>query len=514
MGWMSPSRLIDVKVIINGIHYFREDIVEFSVDDTITATGELDFGGVISDRLTIKVREKLPIPRNAKLQVYIREYETDWVWMGDYFIDTRKTEGLFTVLNCFDYLYKSNAQYTPGIKLPAGCITIMNDILDQLELPRAVLDYTTEHQYSPPYYELDESDVSGSMRNMLSIVAQVDACTLKMVKCEEFLEGFGDNGMLHFARANQLLETEHKHFTIYKKDYSQFSYSTENKKIDNVIINLGERNEFVGGVKNPRTAMKLNLKNANSHIASRIQRAIGIGANYTPFELVYRGDATLRAGNIVEIESENGTFIRSVVLSCTTHYNGGMYQVIRAGARSDTEGEFGSFDIVKEVKEHKDKLTAINTSKFRTVINHTPVDKRGVDAFDPITGQANKSLESTRIELEKGFVANKLPTKDMGSNKHTDRVVFDKQGIHLGFPTPERIANVGGNNFDRATIPSDVISSIINRTNPTGERLSSDDLGYIRQPHIFVSAREPDINLGSEGDIWIVIDLERDKGGK
>lgn len=117
-GWETarddPNHIGELLVTINGKEYAAQDIVSCEIErNLLENTAEV--GNATAAVLTLKIGQGEAIPKRAKVVVQYRlaldDARTDYIPKGTYWINTRKKDGRYLKLTCYDAMLMTQQDY-------------------------------------------------------------------------------------------------------------------------------------------------------------------------------------------------------------------------------------------------------------------------------------------------------------------------------------------------------------------------------------------------------------------
>lgn len=152
----------EVKLIIAGQEYTQDKIVSCAISGAVFGSPKI--GGCASRKITLKVIPIGEIPRQAKIEVFIRlvlgEQASEWLPKGVFYFSTRKLDkktGILTVKG-FDAMLKANTRWLTSdysdVDFPMPPITAVQDIAARMGVE--VDERTTLLTAYPVEYPVDE----------------------------------------------------------------------------------------------------------------------------------------------------------------------------------------------------------------------------------------------------------------------------------------------------------------------------------------------------------------------
>ena len=86
------DRTIETKVLIDGVEYGANNIVEFSIESSLTSGQSFAIGEFVASKLSLIIKDIPNPPTNALIEPYVRfrgESVSEWMPLGKFYIDTR-----------------------------------------------------------------------------------------------------------------------------------------------------------------------------------------------------------------------------------------------------------------------------------------------------------------------------------------------------------------------------------------------------------------------------------------
>lgn len=358
------DRTIDAKVIINEVEYTGSEIVEFEIDDSIASGDNLEIGTAISSGLTLTIRTSDTIPKNARVRPYIRlgfdlewmnaniewinaniswaEGYTEWLPLGEFYIDERKfSEGTWK-FTCCDKLILANQSYETTLTFPATMNAVLNDACTQLGV---VIDSSL--QINPAYMVPFNYDYTIS--EVIRYIAASHGACAKITKD-------GKLGFVKFGKNDIPVDS------VTPADYSGISHDGEIKTITRIVVTYNDDGEYLEAGTGEE-ANTLNLY--NPFITEAMLNAIYAdlnGYSYKPYDMTWRCYPYLETGDRINvgyfetpapvwdevpIPWDNANFnwegtgiFATVILNSKITFKGGLSGRLSAQAAAEQQAEF------------------------------------------------------------------------------------------------------------------------------------------------------------------------------
>ncbi len=170
----------EIKLIIAGQEYAQDKIISCAISGATFDKPKI--GGCASRKITLKIFPYGDIPRQAKIEVYLRlvlgEEHSEWIPKGVFWFSTRETDkktGVMTVKG-FDSMLKANAQWINANyaerNFPMSAEAAASDIARRIGVE--VDERTNLSSRFPVEYPVDEyGDIT--MWDVLSYIAVANA---------------------------------------------------------------------------------------------------------------------------------------------------------------------------------------------------------------------------------------------------------------------------------------------------------------------------------------------------
>lgn len=360
----AENRILDAKVVINGIDYTGAEIVEFEIDDSICSGENLEVGSAISSVLTCTIRTADIIAKNAKVQPYIRlgldiewmnanvewmnanfnwegEY-SEWMPLGEFYIESRKfSEGTWK-FTCYDKLMMANQAYETTLEFPATMDAVLNDVCAQLGISRDSSLQINSGYMIPFNYDYTISEV-------IRYIAASHAACAKITK-------EGKLGFVKFNKNDAALES------ITPADYSNLSHDGEVKTITRIVVTYNDDGEYLEvGIGDESETLRFYNPFVTEAMLNTIFADLN-GYSYKPYDMQWRCYPYLETGDRINVGyfetpapvwedvpipwndanfnwEGTGTF-STVILNSKIVFGGGLSGKLSAQAAAEQQTEF------------------------------------------------------------------------------------------------------------------------------------------------------------------------------
>lgn len=171
-----PGHEKEIKLIIAGVEYGMSKIVSCSISGGVFSTPSI--GGTASRQIALEIFPQGTIPRQAKIEVYVRltlgEQVSEWVEKGVFYFATRKLDKLTGVLTVsgYDAMLKSEQVWLTtdyaDVDFPLAQSEAVGDIAKRMGVE--VDSRTALSSEYPVDYPVDENG-DLTMREVLGYIA-------------------------------------------------------------------------------------------------------------------------------------------------------------------------------------------------------------------------------------------------------------------------------------------------------------------------------------------------------
>lgn len=319
---------IEVSDGDNWLTFGDDKIIDFTIDNAITDGEDFGIGNVIVAKLTLGLLTDTSIETNATIKIYMqltgKDGPTEWVQLGRYRIDSRKTQGKIWRFNCFDELIKGEQPYTSNLNYPTTSKQIFLELLFKLdydfdeeeldELPEFLITYKLE-------------DYLYSCREILGYLAQIYSGNFVM----------DNEGKLKLIGVT---DTSSK-LTVETSEYSSLNELNEQKVITRIVANIkGEREQMSIGDGTVYNTLFLQNPIITEEILCHIFEQIQ-GYTFTPLEIQnWSGFPYIECGDFITFRKRDNTSVRTVVQISSLSYKGGLLGKITSPVKSYSQSEY------------------------------------------------------------------------------------------------------------------------------------------------------------------------------
>lgn len=391
----SSNRQFEVQAIINNFIYGSDEVIEFTVEDMLTGGDELTLGTVIPAKLSIKIKTTNSIPTNAKVVPQLRlngpDGYTEWIPMGEFYIDSRSYSNGVWIFSCVDKLITTEQPYVSNLTYPVAMSDVFEEILDILGIES---DVVINSAFQIPY-----KDESISIRDMLSCIASAHGANVKMNR----------EGELIFVPLSHSSPVA----TITASNYIRAEQTNPQKVYTKLeVVHNAEGETLARGTGTEDNTLK--FENRFMFIEqNQLNYAFSVmnGFSYVPYSMTWTGRPDLDVGDVVKVVLLDGTEITSIIAVNKISFKGGILQQSSAPSKSEQQSEFRfQGTISKQLAQKLTKDTIYNGVSFG------PTYGLKVERSDGKVRLLANATEGIRIQ------------KSTGGDNWEDVIFLDAQG--------------------------------------------------------------------------------------
>ncbi|SFE11559.1 hypothetical protein SAMN04487969_101134 [Paenibacillus algorifonticola] len=359
------DREFKVMAHIDGKNYFDSTIVDFTVENSLLAGEEFELGTTVISQCTITLRTQDVIPANALVRPYIalsraglswddtltswvsttRSWEggmTDWLSMGEYFVDSRKKINDVWTFTCCDMLVRADVPYVSALTYPATQQAVWNEICGRLGYL-----YDGSVQINPSY-QIQAGPAGYSMRQVLGYIASANSACVYVAK----------SGVIRFKT---FAASAPPVFNMTTADYIRIKQLNPVKTYTRVVVtyNTEDGLTYEAGSGDDNHTLYVENPFATQAITNNLYAKLN-GFTYLPVQMDARGYPQLEHGDIIGFEMQEGnswaeTFTswdnthlpwnglsgyQTIALHMSFSFKGGLTMQIEAPSKSEQRSEF------------------------------------------------------------------------------------------------------------------------------------------------------------------------------
>lgn len=495
-----------VKAEIAGTEYGDDVIVDFSIDNSVALGDKFEVGTVIYSELTIKLRTQAVVPPNAKVVPYLALTgtlgDTEWLPMGEFYIDSREQINDVWLFTCYDKLVFADVAYISSLTYPTTQQAVWNEICTSLGY---IYDGSVVIN---PAYQIQAGPAGYSKRQVLGYIASANGASIFVNKI----------GTVKFKRFSA---SEATVVEIKKSDYIRAKQTNPVKTFTRVVVtyNTEDGLTYEAGSGDDNHTLYVENPFATQAITNDLLTTFN-GFYYQPVNIDARGFPQIEAGDRIRYGEYVGTPAwqdASTAWQDTTYswdgyigggytyamhtvynFKGGLKMSIEAQSKSEQQSEFVvEGTLTQQVNKLTGNLVRQGVSYYGATITRTEgliVEREdhaskvilnsdmmafqagGVDKiyFDPVAGKYkfNGTLEATD-----GIFTGALQGGTILIGSGSDVFKADANGIYLGhnsFGSAPFSVNMQGHLFAfNAEIQGNISASTISGGTISGTTMSA-----------------------------------------
>lgn len=318
------DRQFEIQVVIGTTTYSDSVVVEYEIIDSLLPSENFSIGNFVSSSLTLSIKTSDVIASNAKIIPYVRlngsSGYTEWVKMGEYYIDHRSYQNGVWVLYCFDLAILLQQYFNSVLTYPATMAAVLTETCNFIGLtidPSVVINSSYMVPFNPTNY---------TAHDIICFIAMAHGSSAKITK----------NGTLGFIK---FVPGSFQN-AIATSDYFTAQQTNPTQAYTCLVCTYNDAGDtFTAGTGS--SAQTLNL--ANPFMTQSILNnvlAILNGFTYMPFDMSWRGRPEFEVGDGVAISLRDGTKITSTIMRNTMTFSRGMKESTSAPAYDQDTSEF------------------------------------------------------------------------------------------------------------------------------------------------------------------------------
>ena len=363
------DRTIEIKVLIDGVEYGANNIVEFSIESSLTSGQSFAIGEFVASKLNLIIKDIPNPPTNALIEPYVRfrgESVSEWMPLGKFYIDTRNiVQEKLWKFECNDSTVFFHQDYFSNLTYPATMREVLVEISNQVGIEIENLDAIDES------YEIFIMPTEITLHQVVRHIAGANCCSVVISR----------DGKLKFIKfSKDKLSTPVENLTS-SDYYSPINKKNDLKQIDTCVLREsdsfteGESIEIVRGTGGKDTTLYIINPFLTEEMLDDIYGTLN-GFQYIPYSLDYICFPNLEVGDVITVNQATGmawenalitwddadfpwghgkseyTFI---ILDLKINYKGGLRSTIGAKAESSQESEFNLKGSLRNYVERVDK---------------------------------------------------------------------------------------------------------------------------------------------------------------
>lgn len=418
----SRDRIWQMKVDIDGTEYGKDVVVGFEISSSL-ADDEFTIGTAMISSLKLTIKSNAAIPPNARIIPYIAmatdsltwdqadmAWEdadiawgggvTDWLPLGEFYVDTRERSTNVWVYSCRDKLARADTAYVSELAFPASMQDVFDDICDTLE-------YTYDASVViDPTYSLPAAPEGMTMRQVLGYIAGANSANVMI----------GKDGTMQFARFSAAAAPV---YNLLPRDYTRMKQTNPVKSYTRVVVTYDTERQLTYEAGSGDADHTLQLINpfATQAIVDDLQAVLN-GFAYQPYEMDARGYPQLDIGDTVTIAQQQGmswfdadmpwddadtpwdglVTVQSIILHQSFSFKGGLKMSLESPSKSEQRSEF---PVVGPISSRINKLDQTTVKQNRPYYGVTTSHEEGL-VIDRDDGAAKVVLNADELTFYKG----------------------------------------------------------------------------------------------------------------
>ncbi|MEF2969232.1 hypothetical protein V3851_26010 [Paenibacillus sp. M1] len=354
-----------IKAIVNGVEYTNAQIVDFSIENSLTLSDGFEIGTAIPSKLIIKLRLKSEIPSNAKIIPYLalstegltwdqaaypwQEMNvpwdggsTEWLPLGEFFVDSREKVNNIWTFVCYDKLVTADVAYISQLSYPATMQAVWDEICSRL-------GFTYDSSVAiNPGYTIQAGPAGYTCRQVLGYIAGANGASVFVSKA----------GVVKFKR---FVAAAPAVFDLTTSDYIRAKQTNPIKVYSRVVVTYNTEDQLTYEAGNGDDNHTLNVENPfmSQAMVNNLQAQLN-GFSYLPLSMDARGFPHLEHGDVIGFaQREGGSWLetittweettipwdgivayQSILLHQVLSFKGGLKLTLEAPSISDQQSEF------------------------------------------------------------------------------------------------------------------------------------------------------------------------------
>ncbi|KGP80079.1 MULTISPECIES: hypothetical protein [unclassified Paenibacillus] len=360
-----PDREFIVKALVQSEEYDSSKIVDFSIENSLSLNDGFEIGTAIPSKLTIRLRTNEIIPANARIVPYLSlsmagmtwlqaQYPwqdmhvswtgdgTDWLPLGEFFVDGRERVNDVWTFTCYDKLVFADVAYISSLTYPTTQRAVFNEICNRLGWT-----YDSSVVINPAY-QIQAGPAGYSMRQVLSYIASANSASI-------YIDKAGTVKFKRFTAADTPV------FDMTTADYVQVKQTNPVKTYTRVVVtyNIEDELQYEAGTGDDNHTLYVENPFATQAVTNGLLAALN-GFSYLPLTMDARGFPQLEQGDVIGFEQQEGTTwdetvstwqdthipwdgimrYKTVILHQVFNFAGGLRMTLEAPSVSEQQSEF------------------------------------------------------------------------------------------------------------------------------------------------------------------------------
>lgn len=371
-----PERIVNTYATVGSSVYNKDRIVDWTVENSLSLGDELQLGTAIPSKLIIKLRTNEVIPSNTRIVPYVTvefsgnssnpaptlgdswgnsgnawgmEEQTwggfapsDWIPMGEFYVDSRERQKDVWVFTCYDRLVMADVPYISSLTYP----TTMQAVWDEI-CTRLGFHYDSSVQINPAY-RVPVGPAGYSCRQVMGYIAAAHAACVYM----------GRDGNLKW-RQFKTGEAVSAHMSL--SDYTHIKQTNPVKQYRRVVVkyNLLDNLTYEAGTGSENETLYLDCPFATQATTNDLLQRLN-GFAYQPVTIPARGYPQYEQGDRISFDQKSNTawgnanfpwksakipwggitHYETILMHVVFTYAGGIKMQLESKSKSDQQSEF------------------------------------------------------------------------------------------------------------------------------------------------------------------------------
>lgn len=269
---LSNSRSWQIYATVDASTYYQADIVDFTLEDSLTADGYIVWGSGTSRKLTLKLNGTIPVAADEKIKLYVG-LNDEYILLGTFYVDLKATvyTNISTTLVGYDLLSTysnikfnndelhitsdtiqdaweyiqtiiatdttNTPEFTPFVVMNPIGGSVRDALFDLAELDGRIvlMDASTELVSLPIFVAPDATAISLTADDYLSLVFNSPApIRIDTVSCGSYTSGDGLYGEIVFDNVNMTQEILDGSWGYFPIEY--YAYTLESKGLPHIQV--------------------------------------------------------------------------------------------------------------------------------------------------------------------------------------------------------------------------------------------------------------------------------------
>ncbi|MNO55430.1 hypothetical protein D3C76_459220 [compost metagenome] len=360
-----PDREFKVRALVNGEEYNNDEIVDFTIDNSITSTEGFEVGTAIPSTLTINIRTSKEIAPNSRIIPYVAlstaslTWEqtnipwnqmdipwdgsgTSWLPLGEFFVDKRERINNVWSFTCLDKLIFADVAYISSLTYPTTQKAVLDEICGRLGW---VYDSTVQIN---PSYMIQVGPAGYTMRQVLGYIAGANSSSVVI----------GKDGKVRFRTFSTMVNPV---FEMKPSDYIRAKQVNPIKTYSRLVVTYNTEDDlyYEAGIGSENQTLNFENPFMTQTMVNNLLSNLD-GFAYLPVSMDARGFPHLEHGDVIGFEQDessawmdthiawqdlhipwNGMVkYRTAILKQQFSFKGGLKMSIDSPSVSEQQSEF------------------------------------------------------------------------------------------------------------------------------------------------------------------------------